>query len=121
VIRESTDMVERDRRPRAAFTPGPWSLEPNWDENSPPSIIVSTQDEVIAEVYAELVASEPRCVADANLIAAAPGLYDMLEIAARTIEIIIETLEEHGHRKPPSAVDVVQSARQILAKARGDA
>jgi hypothetical protein len=73
--------------------------------------MITTRDAVVAEVYADLVASEPVCQANARLIAAAPELY---EACGDALELLNEPVIT------PAALNAVgKRLEAALAKARG--
>lgn len=106
----------------SGFTPGPWECTATVAMHDRPDLpcVVDQYRLVVAQCWDD-GHDESECAANAHLIAAAPGLYDMLTIAVRTIEIFNETLKDHGFGSPENAEAVAKASRAILAKARGDA
>jgi hypothetical protein len=98
------------------FTPGPWEAV----EDEGDFYVAVSQGAPI--IIADLEPTIPQRTTEANarLIAAAPGLYDMLAVAVRTIETFNETLKEYCGERSEQAADVVLCANAILAKARGE-
>lgn len=106
----------------AGFTPGPWGYEPKVLGAKQWFFIVGNREGNNAEVdIGDVRGGIPTAEANARLIAAAPGLYDALEIATSTIDIIVETLADHGVGYSENATAVAAMGRAILAKARGEA
>ena len=89
------------------FTPGPWAVEigPGRPEDGTVVEVLSKSGECIADVY---VAADSH-VADADLIAAAPDLYDALEAM----------LEADDAEDFEAFSVAIVAARAALAKARG--
>lgn len=105
---------------KPTFTPGPWKVEEDGDE----SVVVGTSpvsSPIVAWVNTTKgTETQPGCCgnpeANANLIAAAPELYEALETLLK-------------HHSGPQPVDNeafetvakdVEQARAVLAKARGE-
>lgn len=103
----------------AAFTPGPWYVDGEAPADSPPAIIIATQDLVIAEVFADERSDEPETVATADLIAAAPELYASLIELLEPLERASAELVAHGKVADENAEAAFDRARAALAKARG--
>jgi hypothetical protein len=105
----TTSMTPNPHR-EAGHTPGPWRANGN--------AIQTETGEYVANLSSPRGAEQRE--RDAHLIAAAPGLYDMLEIVTDVIEVINETFQKHGLEPCYNAEDIALSSRAILAKARGE-
>lgn len=86
------------------FTKGPWSIHKKLD------FIVSSSDEEIADT-----SCSPNPQADANLIAAAPDLYEALVDVMAEISFLGNEVHYFG------TTERFDAARAALAKARGEA
>ena len=115
------------------FTPGPWYLNPEMDlMASEPCIycgykpdFFEPQESIVAEVgnkegnivatareYSILEPTEEEVMANANLIAAAPEMYELLKIILNNLR--------HGIHKSSIGVVTEQRIEDLLAKARGE-
>ena len=86
-------------------TPGPWEIIRHTGE------IVANNRRVASTAQNNGLYSAP----DARLIAAAPELLDALEDAAHELHLFCEL-----HDRDEDAAAVLQKAREVIQKAKGD-
>lgn len=95
------------------WTPGPWAVDrDNYDY---PMFISGEGDDVIRGCGC--CGSPNMTMTNANLIAAAPDLYDALEVAEESIVAFAEGVGVYGYS---GASDVLVQVRAAMAKARGE-
>ena len=106
------------------FTPGPWDQEPTGDGKRiciGLGLFDGPNGYDVAEVYSDDVTEETykEAKANAHLIAAAPDLYEALEVA---LEQAIGCFQNHYGEDPIGIPEpeYIQKARAALAKARGE-
>ena len=85
-----------------SHTPGPWKLEHDWREQPGAIIILSADNQIVADAWAPRIER----VANARLIAAAPELLEALKSAVARLD---------WHEGPDDNADL----RAIIAKAEG--
>lgn len=97
----------------AAWTPGPWLTNC--------SHIYAPDKAIIAVVHNPgRQESDYPLVANRDLMAAAPELYDALKLAAQSLFIVRDVLQRMGADDMPNLETVTQLSEATLAKARGE-
>lgn len=101
----------------AGFTPGPWSIDPRHGGDK--EIIVRQDGDSWHRLQAAVDCDDcdlKMAIANAHLIAAAPELYDALEVICGGSEDVSNTAIIVGYE----ATTVLEQARAALARARGE-
>lgn len=101
----------------AKFTKGPWKTGPKFGV---PDTVIDKKRTIIADVIRRNTTEE--LVANTNLIAAAPDLYEALE---RSIGMLEDYALDYKSMSGSSEVhpihkEIIDQAKQALAKARGE-
>lgn len=96
------------------FTPGPWYLDTEDLENQTIAAVKTPKDggDIICEMPAAYEFSMKRWPANARLIAAAPEMYEVLEMVYREF---YDTDNNTWFE-----INVLKQVQQTLAKARGE-
>ena len=106
-----------DKMSKEKFTPAPWSIHHFGNR----TLIVTGMRKDVCEIYS-LVNLGEKC-ANANLIAAAPEMYEALHTCFITLQIIptiLVTDEELFNAVLEKLKPINKLARQVLKKARGE-
>ena len=125
-----TKKSEQGAKPQAQFTPGPWVVDEDYEDEEQQAIgIVKEGRGYIAGIHilascnnGEGFTAEDR--ANAALIAAAPAMYEALQQSLVLVELA--ALEEwgravRGEQQPPTteAKDRLEKVKAALAQAEG--
>lgn len=119
------------------FTPGPWHVEPKVSDNGASLVICDGGKEGILAVIPPINDADepsydtakrgPHDVANAALLAAAPELLAAMEEARTALTFYREWMAEHGAPEAngttayPFGISCENTARAIIAKAKGQA
>jgi hypothetical protein len=108
----------------APFTPGPWTVVEGDNGYSPDALHIEEDSSevsfVVAVVLADTVALAEKAEATANLIAAAPDLYEQVKLFVRCIEYNIRVAETKGDDEGARLQSfTLAMANDVLAKAEG--
>lgn len=101
----------------AEFTPGPWKIFDGWGSSKFAPVVVDcipdADGKFVGNCICHVATTNEDAEANANLIAAAPDMYEALEDALRTCEQDMQHILDNGRLR-----DVLRAA---LAKAKGGA